>query len=885
MTRGFWPYPHAQHRDPAHDAMVQVERVSGKEMTAERMHEFEQRCVPLVIGNDLVEHWPAFGSTTVSASHICPSVPALDPSTSPNSHAENPPQPHDWSLPTLASLYPSTVFKTVHHCPPSPRYHRRRPLHHKVSVRFADYIDYMHRQHDESPLYIFEPEFLERARGMCRGYDVPAIFPEDLFECLSPPSIPIPSTTPSTTFTTASTTHTGLTSPPPTAPTTSRPPFRWLVLGPPRSGASWHTDPYHTSAWNTLISGRKLWLLYPPHVPYPPCVFVDPTKPAGANAVAPWIAQWCVEVLPRLPPGARPIVFEQGPGETVVVPGGWWHAVLNIEASVAVTQNWTGRENLEKVLGEVGRMGDEKVSRRGCRDVSRWDRRVRDVVARCTGLSAAEGCGDGEVRPLGGGTNPVFVYLGRRDEGADFVVKFFSHISGGTTAWANEIVAYARIDALPATHGARMIVPDLVGFGLLNAGEVGKRERWCWPYVVTKYLGGDSVSLYEAQERAAASRSDASKGVGDGSVVTYTVDPAATARWIGTSLRALHHLPVLSASSIASWVGSHADRETLGALDVGKLVLECARTNFQKFLDEKWTGARGRLDKWKAAPQGIVDGVDGYLHVVRAQNGGPGHRGGGYGEAHRNGGALEDGEDSGTDVASDHKCGTAVTTDDKLVEARLDWESLLRLDSWDGRGYGQGGAGVGMLHGDLNPNNVMGRWKVVNDTNSRDGCQLTEKAFEPVAMIDLGDGHHLIDFDGVDAFPQDPSRPLDPAFDFVPVFLGLGVGRKRNVTRAFVDSYFDCDGTGPAQHDTPTPIPPRTVSSARPPFSLPLSSRMTRYWAGWEFEGVVRWGVRKFLAVVDGRKVRGRAAMARAFEKDGWSGVEKGLWGDVDVMT
>lgn len=36
-----------------------------------------------------------------------------------------------------------------------------------------------------------------------------------------------------------------------------RPAFRWLIIGPERSGASWHVDPALTSAWNTLLCGRK----------------------------------------------------------------------------------------------------------------------------------------------------------------------------------------------------------------------------------------------------------------------------------------------------------------------------------------------------------------------------------------------------------------------------------------------------------------------------------------------------------------------------------------------------------------------------------------------------------------------------------------------------
>jgi histone arginine demethylase JMJD6 len=77
---------------------------------------------------------------------------------------------------------------------------------------------------------------------------------------------------------------------------------------------------------------------------------------------------WFVNLLPRIR-AKHPEVMEgmisfiQMPGETVFVPSNWWHTVLNLDDTIAVTQNFASTGNFS-VVWRATREGRSKMARR-----------------------------------------------------------------------------------------------------------------------------------------------------------------------------------------------------------------------------------------------------------------------------------------------------------------------------------------------------------------------------------------------------------------------------------------------------------------------------------------------------------------------------------------
>uniref|UniRef100_A0A0D3ARF7 JmjC domain-containing protein n=1 Tax=Brassica oleracea var. oleracea TaxID=109376 RepID=A0A0D3ARF7_BRAOL len=54
---------------------------------------------------------------------------------------------------------------------------------------------------------------------------------------------------------------------------------------------------------------------------------------------------WWLDYYPLLADEDKPIACTLLPGETIYVPSGWWHCILNLEPTVATTQNFVNKEN------------------------------------------------------------------------------------------------------------------------------------------------------------------------------------------------------------------------------------------------------------------------------------------------------------------------------------------------------------------------------------------------------------------------------------------------------------------------------------------------------------------------------------------------------------
>ncbi len=269
-----------------------IPRVSAKNLTVERfIEDYEIPNRPVIIVDALSEQWPALTS---------------------------------WSEEYLIAHSGAKPFRARSTAAVMPAH-----------FTMKEYLQYASQVQEESPLYLFERRFADVGQ-LGADYKIPDYFNPEEFEKQG--------LTKSKGYDTDLFRLLG----------ERRPDHRWMVVGPRKSGSIFHVDPNQTNAWNVCVQGRKKWIFYPPDV-QPPGV---QSSPDGGDVIVPVsIAEWLInfwsfhqEARCHKDPSKRPLEAVLHPGEIIFVPHGYWHMVVNLDFSVALTHNYVSTSNLFSCL-------------------------------------------------------------------------------------------------------------------------------------------------------------------------------------------------------------------------------------------------------------------------------------------------------------------------------------------------------------------------------------------------------------------------------------------------------------------------------------------------------------------------------------------------------
>lgn len=184
-------------------------------------------------------------------------------------------------------------------------------------IELRAYAEYIQSTVDDCPLGLYDSQFAENPNSplsaLVEEYAVPPYFAgNDLFAGL---------------------------------PQDIRPPWRWLLVGTGRSGTELHIDPLYTSAWVTLLEGRKRWCFFPPGTDTDLLGGLSGGDSPALPALDWYLRFYGDEGMQ----GLGCITVLQHAGETVFVPAGWAHVVINLEITVAITHNYADRGHLRAI--------------------------------------------------------------------------------------------------------------------------------------------------------------------------------------------------------------------------------------------------------------------------------------------------------------------------------------------------------------------------------------------------------------------------------------------------------------------------------------------------------------------------------------------------------
>lgn len=275
-----------------------VERIPGS-MFAEDVHGDTLPRLPAVL-TGLLNHWPALNT---------PNLPGKS-----------------WSLRDLAVRTAGTRVSLDG----GPSFARLSMCAGKASLREYQRYAEDSAAGDSAPLYVFDPNILGPTSTFCDdgslvrdAFDTPPCFSRDAAAAVCDEKLrPLPP--------------------------------KWLLVGAVRSGTPIHDHPT-TVAWNALLVGCKLWCCFPPDVDESALLLNLDCGAEEGDDFDLSAVEWFCRAGSGDGQGGRQLderatIIVQRPGEVVFLPIGWFHVVLNVETSTALSMSLTLRRDLPSVL-------------------------------------------------------------------------------------------------------------------------------------------------------------------------------------------------------------------------------------------------------------------------------------------------------------------------------------------------------------------------------------------------------------------------------------------------------------------------------------------------------------------------------------------------------
>lgn len=109
-----------------------------------------------------------------------------------------------------------------------------------------------------------------------------------------------------------------------------------VFMGPPGTVTRLHYDAGDAHGWLAQITGRKLFILYPPSdsLNLAPLATEKETVQSPVDPLHPDVEQW-----PEYKQASPRACFVH-PGEAILVPNGWWHYAVALDRSITVQRNF-----------------------------------------------------------------------------------------------------------------------------------------------------------------------------------------------------------------------------------------------------------------------------------------------------------------------------------------------------------------------------------------------------------------------------------------------------------------------------------------------------------------------------------------------------------------